>query len=308
MALIPTVVLLICSATLAAGDYIAAVANHNLFLGTSSDSSEYLLSKNIELYENLTVVGRSNSANVIVFPEFGLTPVASAEQRSDIYPFIENIPEVNVEAPIVPCGDNVFSDRPILARMSCAAKTNEILVLVNMIDSQSCSLETDSKCPADSHYQFNTDVLFDETGAIVAKYHKSHEWPGLLDAYDQPESPSRVSYKSPVLGVEFGLFTCFDIMFQDPPRELVAQGIKHFLYPVQQGVWGDATLIPHWSKQNQATILASNVKCGDPDSLTKLDFSKVFVNGDELTGEKQFLKNPATEFRDENVLIVSIPS
>jgi predicted amidohydrolase len=289
----------------AIGDYVAAVANHDMIV-TDSDSPDYLLSKNIELYENLTKVGSENGAKVIVFPEFGLTPVASADERSDLYPFIEIIPDVN-DVPLIPCEDSSFSDRPILQRMSCSSRYNNILVLVNMIDNVACSAATDSKCPTDNHYQFNTDVLFDESGAIVAKYHKSHEWPGLLAAYDQPDTPSRVSYKSPVIGVEFGLFTCFDIMFEDPARELVKEGVQHFLYPVQQGVWGDATLIPHWSKQNQATILASNVKCGDPTSAAKLDFSKVFVNGEELTGKKVFLDHGRNAI-NENVLIVTVPS
>jgi predicted amidohydrolase len=59
------------------------------------------------------------------------------------------------------------------------------------------------------------------TGVISAKYHKSHEWPGLRKAYDEPLSPSRVTFKSS-FGVEFGLFICFDIMFEDPPK--VAEG------------------------------------------------------------------------------------
>ena len=290
------------------GDYIVAVANHDLFLGSSSDGSDYLLSKNIELYENLTTVGKSSGAQVVIFPEFGLTPVASADERSDLYPYVEAIPDVDINSPIVPCGESSFTDRPILSRISCAAKSNEVLVLVNMIDTQPCSSETDKNCPADGHYQFNTDVLFDESGAMVAKYHKSHEWPGLMDAYDQPASPSRVTYQSPTIGVEFGLFTCFDIMFQDPPRELVAQGIKHFLYPVQQGLWGDATLLPHWSKQNQAVLIASNVKCGDPTSATKLDFSRVYVSGVEVSGQKVYLDGAIPEFRSENVLIVTVPS
>lgn len=291
---------------MAVGDYIAAIANHDLII-TESDGPDYLLTKNIEMYENLTKIGAEQGAKVIVFPEFGLTPVASADERSDLYPFVEIVPDVIADSPTIPCGDPSFSDRPILQRMSCSSRSNNILVLVNMIDNQACSPSNDSKCPTDNHYQFNTDVLFDENGAIVAKYHKSHEWPGLLAAYDQPDTPSRISYKSPVIGVEFGLFTCFDIMFEDPARELVKEGIQHFLYPVQQGVWGDATLIPHWSKQNQATILAANVKCGDPTSASKLDFSKAFVNGEELTGKKVYL-NHGQGSTNDNVLIVTVPS
>jgi pantetheine hydrolase len=153
--------------------------------------------------------------------------------------------------------------------------------------------------------QYNTDVLFDETGAIVAKYHKTHVWLSNLGKYDQPVSTEYVTYKSPALGVEFGLFICFDIVFPDPARVLVQRGIKHFLYAVQQAYLGDATLMPHWSRNNDAALLASNLAGGGKEG-TKENYSRVFVQGETIKGKKYSLDSEAYSY--ENVLVVTVPT
>jgi hypothetical protein len=202
-------------------DYVGAVAEHTVYQGTDAETSEMKLEKNIEIYEGLISLAAKNGVQVLVFPEFGLTPGDMAV-RSDLYPYIEIIPEVATKAR--PCNDATFNDRPILQRISCAAQQNKQLVLINMIDNVACDISTDAACPSDNHYQYNTDVVFDESGTLIAKYHKSHEWPGLKKAYDQPVAPSEVTFTAS-FGVEFGLFICFDIMFEDPPKVLRANGM-----------------------------------------------------------------------------------
>ncbi len=231
-----------------------------------------------------------------MFPEFGLTP-GPAKQRSDFYPYMEKIPDSG--AGVIPCGDSAFSDRPILQRMSCAAKNNQQLLLVDMIDNVDCSASTDSNCPSDGHYQYNTAVIFDKSGKLVTKYHKSHEIKGLQDAgYNVPQTPSQVTYRSD-FGVEFGVFVCFDIMFEDPPKKLRERGVEHFLYPVEQGSIGENTIISGWSKQNNATVLSANLGSG------KKDCSGLLVAGTALEAKKVYLGSK--EFPTENLLIATVP-
>lgn len=253
------------------GDYTAAVAEHSIFYGADSDTPESKLSTNLDIYDNLISVSSDHNAQVIVFPEFGLTPV-DPQTRSDLYPYAEQIPDVSSNSSFLPCSDPNFADKPILKRMSCSSQRTKQLVLIEMIDFVPCDESSDSKCPSDGHYQYNTDVLFDE-GYLVAKYHKSHEWPGLKVAYDEPVQPSHVTYKSK-FGVEFGLFICFDIMFEDPPKVLRSAGIEHFLYAVKQGEIGESTLIEGWSKNNMATVLSANLGSGKHG-----DCSGLIVNG-----------------------------
>lgn len=278
-------------------DYVGAVAEHSVYQGTADESTSSKLSVNLDLYEQFVALSTKHSVQVLVFPEFGLTP-APQNTRSDLYPYIEVIPESS--ANVTPCGDSSFSDRPILQRMSCAAQKNKQLILVNMVDNVACSATTDSTCPSDGHFQYNTDVVFDEQGKLAAKYHKSHEVKSLQESgYDVPPQPSRVTYKAS-FGVEFGIFTCFDIMFPDPPKVLRAAGIEHFLYPVEQHEIGEKVIIENWSKNNNATVLSANLGAG------KADCSGLIVNGTPLDAQKIYLDNPA--FPNENLLVATVPS
>lgn len=155
--------------------------------------------------------------------------------------------------------------------------------------------------------QYNTDVLFDERGSIVAKYHKTHVWFPNLQKYDQPVTTEYVTYVSPLLGVELGLFICFDIVFPDPAKVLVQRGVKHFLYAVQQGYLGDATLMPRWSRNNNAALLASNLQMMGKEGGSKEDVSRVFVQGETVRGRK-YAMDINGRFPDENVLIVTVPT
>lgn len=278
------------------GDYVGAVAEHTIFMGADGDSPQYLLDKNLQMYEQLTNLAGANGVQVLVFPEFGLTPTDKNE-RSNLYPFAERIPEVQ-RIHQVPCSDPKFQELPILARMSCAAQKNNLVVLVNMVDWVECDSATDANCPSDNHYQYNTDVLFDESGALVAKYHKSHEFPTFLPTYDVPAKPSQVTYKSK-FGVEFGLFICFDIMFENPAKILIARGVRHFLYAVSQGSLGENLIIQPWSKRNEVTVLSANLGSG------KKDCAGLIVNGTALPANKYHLTD--NEFKYENILVATVP-
>lgn len=276
-------------------DYIGSVVEHTVYQGTDSETDESKLNKNIELYEKLIALSAKQGVQVLVFPEFGLTP-SPAQVRSDLYSFIEVIPEV--DSNVTPCTDSSFSSRPILQRLSCAASSNKQLVLINMIDNIACDVSTDKNCPSDGHYQYNTDVMFNEAGKLVAKYHKSHEFPALKSAYDQPLTPSEVTYKSS-FGVEFGLFICYDIMFEDPAKVLRDRGIQHFLYAVAQGSVGESTIIEPWSKNNNATVLSANLGSG------RKDCSGLIVNGQPLATEKYYLDSKFGS--DDNILVATVP-
>jgi len=280
-------------------DYIGAVAEHTVFQGSDSDSSSFKLSKNLDIYEGLIQLAKSKSVQILVFPEFGLTP-GPAAQRSDVYPYIESIPKVDPSNLITPCNNTAFSDRPILSRMSCAAKSNQLEILINMINNIPCDVSSDSNCPSDNHYQYNTDVVFNKNGEIATIYPKSHEWPGLQSTYDQVPAPSQVTYKSS-FGVEFGIFICFDIMWEDPPKVLRSRGIEHFLYAVQQGDVGEKTIIEPWSKNNEAVVLSANLGSGKKD-----DCSGLIVNGTPLNAAKYHLSS--SEFADENILVATVPA
>ena len=62
------------------------------------------------------------------------------------------------------------SSTAILNRLGCLAKDNDIYVVVNMGDIKPCSKSTDPHCPVDGRYQYNTNVVFDNKGNLMARY------------------------------------------------------------------------------------------------------------------------------------------
>ena len=145
----------------------------------------------------------------------------------------------------------------------------------------------------------------DEKGAFVAKYHKSHEWPGLKPPYDEPSEPSVVTYKSS-WGIEYGIFTCFDIMFQDPAVTMVKSGLEHFLYPVMQGEIGEKTLITSFSKRHEVTMLSSNLGSKGGDAAG--DCSGIITNGKDIESKKYSLSDIDSIYKDthDNIIVATV--
>jgi len=302
--------------TISYGDYIAAVAEHTVYMGIPPDATnnnnattnEYNLQQNLQSYINLIKLATHHKVQIIVFPEFGLTPT-NGKERSDLYPFAEHIPTVittdrkheRVEStPIIPCHNPLFQDKPILSTISCAAKENNMIVVINMIDWIDCNSKNDKNCPMDGHYQYNTDVIFNEQGELMTKYHKSHEFPPFIGVYDQVPVPTEVTYNAS-FGIQFGLFICYDILFPNPAKSLRSQGIEHFLYSVAQGKIGEDTIIQEWSKANDAVLLSSNLGSG-----LKGDCSGILNRGTPLNVEKYHLIG-SEYFPNDNILVAAVP-
>lgn len=265
--------------------YIGAVAEHEIYINCN-ETLKYNVEKNLYYYNLLIQISKKNLANIVVFPEFGLTPCLEND-RICLSNVAEKIPAPNN---IIPCNNyEMYLSMPILYQISCIAKENNIEVLINLIDYVDCDITLDSSCPSDNHYLYNTDVVFDNNGELKAKYHKSHEWPGLMPAYNEPITPDYVTYTS-TFGVTFGIFTCFDILHENPPNEYIKNGINHILYPVKQGIIGEESIITGWSKMHNATILSSNLAT----SIVH-DCSGIITNGNELPFQKNYINNLSKE-------------
>ena len=64
--------------------------------------------------------------------------------------------------------------------------------------------------------------------------------------------------------------------------------------------------MPHWSKNNNAALLASNMQLMEEG--TKGDYSRVYVQGEVMRGRKVSLEGSNSDFPHENVLIVTVPT
>ncbi|KAL5275608.1 BTD family protein [Megaselia abdita] len=155
----------------------------------------------------------------------------SFEEEPDIIVFPEHIlfKEVTTYIPdpkenIVPCEQLDFDY--VLTELSCLARMSGKYIVININEKALCSKE--DKCPQGT-LNYNTNVVFDRSGAVVSKYRKSHLY--WKEVYNKHASNPETQTFTTDFGVTFGHFICFDLMFYSPAQELVDSGVTDFIYP-----------------------------------------------------------------------------
>ncbi|EGC36744.1 hypothetical protein DICPUDRAFT_150765 [Dictyostelium purpureum] len=278
--------------------YIGAVLEYSPRIYNYRDPNEtplaYVLG-NVKEYDEYARQAASQGAQIIVFPEYGLLGGAFAT-RDGVFPYLEIIPDPSESSsPIIPCNGDEFLNRTILQALSCIAIKNKIVMVVDMGDLQYCNNETDSNCPSDGRFQYNTQVAFSQKGEILAKYHKSHLYG---ESYFNPSIPPKPVVFTTDFNVTFGMLICFDILFQEPQQQLIQNySIKNLVYSTE---WVNVNyayareIQQSWSKLNNANVLAANI-----GSTSLVSGSGIYSNGNFLSS---FL-NPTT--KPENKLLVS---
>ena len=157
-------------------EYKAAAFEHAPYFELKSepltrDEALQIMRRNTAVYSEQAREAYEQDAQIIVFPEDGI--YGMGHTRETIMPYLEPIPEVsNTTSSVIPCTDPK-PDTEILQELSCIALNNSIALVANMGDIQYCT-KRDPNCPKDGKYQFNTDVVFDNDGTLIAKYHKQH--------------------------------------------------------------------------------------------------------------------------------------
>lgn len=194
------------------------------------------------------------SLDIVLFPEASL--VAAAKDNLKTFTFVPDITEN-----VIPCEsrDNYAG---YFKELSCAAKTYKTYVAVNLIEIQTqeeqCYLKETNK--TDNYKLYNTNVVFDRNGKVVARYRKYNVY--LEPDISTTPAPELITFSTD-FNETFGIFTCFDILFDYPALGLVKKNVKHFLYPT---MWYSelpfltaSQVQQMWAEANNAVFLTSNV-------------------------------------------------
>ncbi|XP_054847211.1 biotinidase isoform X2 [Eublepharis macularius] len=214
------------------GHYIAAVYEHHVILNpnptiiTDRQSALELMNRNLDIYEQQVIAAAKQGAKIIVFPEDGIQGFNFT--RTSIYPYLDLNPYPD-SVTWNPCKEaHLFKDTEVLHRLSCLAQKNNVFIVANVGTKQPCK-HSDSKCPPDGRYQFNTNVAFSDNGTLIARYRK---WNLYFEyAFDTPPEVDHTLFDTPFAG-KFGLFTCFDILFYEPTVSLIKKyNVKQIAYP-----------------------------------------------------------------------------
>lgn len=87
-------------------------------------------------------------------------------------------------------------------------------VVINHREKEVCNCEN---CPADGYFIYNTNVVFDRQGVVIARYRKYN----LFGEQGTSVTPEAIpSYFTTDFNVTFGQFICFDLLFQTPTLNL----------------------------------------------------------------------------------------
>lgn len=235
--------------------YTAAVFEHAMKGNWSTDTAEEILKTNLGYYETAAKAAKTQGADIVVFPEYGIFPFGDRQIMKRVIEFIPD-PKVVLANP---CQESEeFSNRPILTTLSCMARNNSIVVVANMADIQPCQQETG--CPDDGHFHFNTNVAFDSNGTLIGRYHKEHLF--FESGMDLP-----TKQQDPTFETEFGkfaMFICFDIVFKRITEVARLDDVEAILLPT---MWIDPTPLmtsvqiwQSWAMGNNITFMAANIQ------------------------------------------------
>eukprot|EP01062_Namystynia_karyoxenos_P015799 TRINITY_DN1575_c1_g1_i1.p1 TRINITY_DN1575_c1_g1~~TRINITY_DN1575_c1_g1_i1.p1 ORF type:complete len:289 (+),score=100.46 TRINITY_DN1575_c1_g1_i1:79-867(+) len=205
---------------------------------TSKSTPQATVAANVAQYTSLLADAAGQGARVVVFPEFGLIGDASIECKSDkdaghLAPYCANVPLTGSS----PCGGSTPA-----AALACAARNSSVALSANL-----CEIDAAGAL-------WNTQVVFDSSGKLLASYRKTHPFSKCFNA---PAPGEQQNVTVMIEGVRFGVFTCKDILFSTPGVTLRDMGVDKFLYCAAIPIVG-ADTIRTWSLVHNATMVYSD--------------------------------------------------
>jgi len=253
-------------------------------------------------------------ADIVVLPEgifwspglvdIDMANVTYAEKRAIAISYAEYIPDNGT----VPC-DIKNTSFSLARELSCVARDTGIFVVANFLTLVDCANQTD--CPSDGYFNFNTDIVLDRGGMIVAVYHKHNlygTWPLINPApTSEPPVTFLLSIEREVCpSVKVGVFICWDLEYSSPwnASSLRALGVKDLVFSTD---WGSFPPIAHagtWQQgfavANKVNLIAANNGASQfqPGIGPSGNGGGIFVSGEVLTQAYDLNK-------DLNVLLVA---
>ncbi|KAL9702749.1 hypothetical protein quinque_006267 [Culex quinquefasciatus] len=182
---------------------------------TTTDTPAAYTSRTLTKYMELINSTEADQLDILVFPEYTLNDIETATFVPN--PFDE----------IAPCNHLLYD--PIVRDLSCLATIRKLYLVVNLVEKAHCPEGYDWRACADNGlYHFNTNVVFDRQGVVIARYrkHTLFDEPGINTTIFS----SRATFQTD-FGVEFGTITSFDILFDDPAMELIRSGVTDIILP-----------------------------------------------------------------------------
>jgi predicted amidohydrolase len=161
--------------------------------------------ENLTKAEGAIALAAQRGAKLIVFPEVYMAWMAPDEMKAER--------ARRVSQPL---------DGPFVSGLAQAARKSGIWVISGMLET---AAQTAGKC-------YNTTVVIDERGELVAYYRKTH----LFDAFGYKESSTFAAGDKLFTPLEtpfgrMGLFVCYELRFPEVARYQAERGVDFFIMP-----------------------------------------------------------------------------
>ncbi|OXU24427.1 hypothetical protein TSAR_010107 [Trichomalopsis sarcophagae] len=170
----------------------------------------------------LTIIKTASTYNVdiIVFPEFGLSSLPKDGNREKIFNatgyrnYYRDVASYvpHPEEAVVLCNASSKYAKS-LQKISCAARDSKLYVVVNHQEKVDCEPNSSADCAPDGFLLYNTNIVFDREGRVVARYRKFNPFNEF--GTNVTVEPEHSSFQTD-FGVTFGQFICFDLLHQKP--------------------------------------------------------------------------------------------
>ncbi|CAL1272738.1 unnamed protein product [Larinioides sclopetarius] len=266
-------------ATVLGKDYFtAAVFEHRLQLRNAVGKEPMeIKTANLQYFGKAVEVAAQKGADIIVFNEYGIFRI---RKREALVNYAEYVPDPKLQK-FNPCVEKA-KDKTVLYTVSCFARENNIYIVANLIGFEPCEATCDAaevesceaKCPDDGVFFYNTNVVFDREGNLIARYRKLH--PYYREIVNVPEEPDLGVFETEF--GKFGMIICFDVVWEETVLLKDEYNIDTLLFPTY---WYDDIVALNSVELHQAlaisngiNVLSANIHAPGTASLGSGIFSK----------------------------------
>ena len=231
-----------------------AMLNGNHYPPHSDDATaEEFMNATLQLFKRDATLAKAAEAAMLITPEFALsssTWLKACTSPKAPTPWCPLLPDD------LSCGS---PSSHYYRQLACLAKDINITLAVNL-----CEGDTNGT-------NWNTQAIFDATGHLLTKYRKTH--PYKAKCFEKPARVTLVTFNVTGVPFETGIFTCKDILYSTPAKNLYDAGIRHFVYSSAIPLVGNAVKKVWSERYRDSFLMASDSANGD---------SGVYNNGDKL--------------------------
>ncbi|KAJ1451943.1 carbon-nitrogen hydrolase [Pelagophyceae sp. CCMP2097] len=289
----------------AGASYKAAVVEYSPKLAprqnVSVEEASGYTAANWEELRGLVAEAAELGCDIVVLPEYGVVGDGVGSHGSDneewtrdgVSSFCEVVPDPDPNKPL--CVETTDEYPGVAVLAACAAKASNVTLVVNVLEREACG-----HCK-DGRKQFNTALVFNPRGCLVAKYRKRHLWG--LERYYLDAGPKGDATFETDFGVTFGVMICFDLVFEFFP----SKDVRHYVFPTD---WVNAaprdavveTALQAqrlWSRVHGKVLLASNYGGFGKDSSG----TAIWADGEALAT----FFNPSNDESKPQILVADVP-